>query len=84
METPVRNQKQHSFIATLVTVSLQILLWSSIIVLSIKVSLFATSSIDASLFLTDVLCIGAVSHSSIGVFHHVLNHLLRLEPHSST
>lgn len=61
MEEAVQKTAKHSFTPTLVTITLQILLWSSVAVLSLQIYLFAASAIDASLFLTDVLCIAAVS-----------------------
>ena len=62
METPTtQNPKQHSFTNTLITISLQLLLWSSVFPLSVQVSLFGLSKVDKSLFLADVICIAAVS-----------------------
>jgi hypothetical protein len=62
METPTTLiHKQHSFTNTLITISLQILLWSSLFPLSVQISFFALHKVDKSLFLTDVICIAAVS-----------------------
>lgn len=62
METPTtHNHKQHSFTNTLITISLQLSLWSSLFPLSVQISLLALHKVDKSLFLTDVICIAAVS-----------------------
>ena len=62
METPkTQNSAQHSFTNTLITISLQILLWSSLFPLSVQISLFGLHKVDKALFLTDVICIAAVS-----------------------
>jgi hypothetical protein len=65
METPTTfKPKQHSFTNTLITISLQLLLWSSLFPLSVQISFFGLHKVDKSLFLTDVICIAAVSFSA--------------------
>ncbi|KAI5200311.1 hypothetical protein E4T39_05800 [Aureobasidium subglaciale] len=59
MDTPTQTPKKHSFTNILITISLQLLLWSSLFPLSIQISLFALSKVDASLLLADILCIAA-------------------------
>ncbi|KEQ75052.1 hypothetical protein M436DRAFT_43303, partial [Aureobasidium namibiae CBS 147.97] len=73
METPTTHSpKRHSFTNTLITISLQLLLWSSLFPLSVQVSLFGLSKIDKSLFLADVICIAAAGTSILVVLLHTL------------
>lgn len=81
--TTLHNHKQHSFTNLLITISLQLLLWSSLFTLSVQISLFALSKVDKSLFLTDVICITAVSSLSMSMqtYEAYTNMMYRLEHH---
>jgi hypothetical protein len=75
METPTTlTHKQHSFTNTLITISLQVLLWSSLFPLSVQISFFALHKVDKSLFLTDIICIAAVSDQEC--YYNYRKHIL--------
>ncbi|KAI5241726.1 hypothetical protein E4T43_05252 [Aureobasidium subglaciale] len=73
MDTPTTSTiKKHTFTNALLTISLQLLLWSSLFPLSIQIFLFALSKVDASLFLADILCIAAAGTSLLVILLHIV------------
>lgn len=78
MEASTTQQSErHSFTNNLITISLQLLLWSSLFPLSIQVSFFALSEVDSSLFLTNIICIAAAGTSLLVILIHSL--IVRLQ-----
>ncbi|THX93123.1 hypothetical protein D6D03_10196 [Aureobasidium pullulans] len=78
MEASTTQQsKRHSFTNNLITISLQLLLWSSLFPLSIQISFFALSEVDSSLFLTNIICIAAAGTSLLVILVHSL--IVRLQ-----